>query len=453
MTFLCPQCPTRLFYSEEALRQHHRTAMGHPFCEVCKKYLGADGDLNEHTTEMHRPHPPVTHTYCTKCKAPFGTTASLEDHYRGKPNAVHPNCSRCGKGFFDKRVLDEHLKSAHPQVLCCEVQLYADELSKHYKDSGRHPSCEVCDLGFKDDAVHTAHEAQEHAELRCTRCSRQFNSADELGNHFWVSVKHPKCELCECGFPDEHALIQHNDEAHSVSSKVDLDSLPDFGGLALQTQPLERPWFQPSLPPPSKDTGDLWGKIKNATALVPYSHVPTVVPPPSKPLQRSELMPSIPIVRGPRFTQQASPNGVQAGFPSQTFHRAATDANLKPKYAYRGYSEIIPPAVGVLHDSIWAPLASTRSEFGTTTIATSSSHSSSSGDLSLDGSSGSTMVNGNRSAALFRCMVCSLTPVEPTATSCGHLFCNKCILSRGKQCPKCSTALLSQSSLIRLYLE
>ncbi|KAJ7322901.1 hypothetical protein DFH08DRAFT_712046 [Mycena albidolilacea] len=166
-TFKCRQCPQREFNSRTALYQHYRTTAGHPFCNECNKL--------------------------------FLTQASLEDHYRGKASTVHPNCPRCGKGFFNTPA----------------------DLPRHYTDSIQHPTCLVCTIGFKDDAAYSAHGAAEHPECRCTLCTRQFLSKDELKAHLNTSDLHPKCTQCKFGFMDDGALDEVSEQLNLSENNVD----------------------------------------------------------------------------------------------------------------------------------------------------------------------------------------------------------------------------------------
>ncbi|KAJ7731140.1 hypothetical protein DFH07DRAFT_755893, partial [Mycena maculata] len=152
----------------------------------------------QHGVTVHR-----SEYECAKCKSGFLTQTALEDHYRGKPSVVHPNCDRCGKGFLDQEHLVKHHDEAHPTTSCCGQKLYVDDLAEHYKGSANHPSCIVCGEGFLDDGTYDLHGAAEHPDSRCTDCKRQFSSIEDLMIHFAASPSHPKCSTCKLGFQNE----------------------------------------------------------------------------------------------------------------------------------------------------------------------------------------------------------------------------------------------------------
>ncbi|KAJ7723383.1 hypothetical protein B0H16DRAFT_1334147, partial [Mycena metata] len=149
-------------------------------------------------------HPPFKCTV-TGCKGKtFLTQSSLDDHYRGKP--AHPNCDRCGKGFLNKRVLDDHVSTDHPKTKCCGRTIFDDELQEHYRESTHHPKCDTCGIGFKDDEAYNTHAAEVHADLHCTKCRRQFATRVDLEQHFKTSSVHPECAQCGVGFLNDAAF-------------------------------------------------------------------------------------------------------------------------------------------------------------------------------------------------------------------------------------------------------
>jgi hypothetical protein len=118
--YKCRQCPHRGdFTSRAALIQHYRDAANHFFCYDCERCFGDEDAfdlvlksqlsslpsiiLNElqHKVTAHQQFKFI----CSLCKTRYATQSALEDHYRGK--AIHPNCPRCGKGFFNQPAADE----------------------------------------------------------------------------------------------------------------------------------------------------------------------------------------------------------------------------------------------------------------------------------------------------------------------------------------------------------
>ncbi|KAF7364043.1 hypothetical protein MSAN_01063000 [Mycena sanguinolenta] len=270
-TFKCRQCPSREFNTRIGLHQHYRQAAQHPFCVRCDKYCNTQEGLDAHNAIEHPPFE------CTICRQIFQTQSSLEDHYRGKAATIHPNCSRCGKGFFDARALDEaspsprllrwilmylqHFKEAHPLEQCpCGRKIFVEDLPHHYTESVHHPTCLPCVTGFKDDAAYNAHGVVKHADSRCNHCVRQFRSPKELQEHFATSDFHPKCLKCgKVGFRDDASLNEHLAEAHVLAPPVEVALAPPFRDLlAIEAPPVAGRHPRMSLPPPGEEANGSW---------------------------------------------------------------------------------------------------------------------------------------------------------------------------------------------------
>ncbi|KAJ7089295.1 hypothetical protein B0H15DRAFT_282148 [Mycena belliarum] len=261
MPWSCDQC-ARDFVSKTALYQHYRMAPDHSFCHECDKYFRTEDALEAHNASAHAPH-----FTCATCRTIYATQSALEDHYRGKPEAVHPKCSRCPKGFLNMAALREHKKTAHPIVTCtCKKDFYEAELDAHYKVSPFHPSCNACGIGFKDDAAYDEHVVALHSDRCCLGCRRQFESVKELKNHYMVSPDHPTCKMCGEGFFDDAALRDH------VAAKLEHPAPPRVvdAPMALLTNyaslgdgATDPRSNQTLLPLPDKEQSEKWKQIKN----------------------------------------------------------------------------------------------------------------------------------------------------------------------------------------------
>nr|GAT54807.1 myc-associated zinc finger [Mycena chlorophos] len=150
--------------------------------------------------------------YCPTCPGPrkyFATQASLEDHYRSKPD--HPNCPRCGKGFATPLVRDEHFRSFHIKEKCpgCGKEIFQEDMAAHCLNSPEHSACSKCTIGFKTEADFTDHCRTIHSERFDERCTRFFQSDEEQEEHYKISVNHPTCEECGKGLVDNAAHEEH----------------------------------------------------------------------------------------------------------------------------------------------------------------------------------------------------------------------------------------------------
>ncbi|KAJ7033164.1 hypothetical protein C8F04DRAFT_1105326 [Mycena alexandri] len=276
-TYKCTQCPEKVFNSRSALFQHYRQAAQHPFCAQCQKYCHDNAGLDAHNAIAH------PEFKCTLCKGkPFLTQSSLEDHYRGKPAAIHPNCDRCGKGFFSKRILDDHVSADHPKTKCCGRTIFDDDLPEHYRESVHHPKCDTCGIGFKGDEAYNTHAAVAHADLHCVVCRRQFTTREDLEGHFKTSNVHPQCEQCSVGFLDDAALNEHLAAEHAVTPRLQIALSPgpinpslhpthhhqDF--LAIEDVPGAPRLDTRPLPPPGDEVQHLWTSTANQIVPNPF---------------------------------------------------------------------------------------------------------------------------------------------------------------------------------------
>ncbi|KAJ7264860.1 hypothetical protein B0H12DRAFT_212016 [Mycena haematopus] len=452
--YKCRQCPTREFVSRVALFQHYRqsTPGQHPFCVPCDKYFNTKEGLDAHNWNDHQ-------FECTTCQQKFHTQSSLEDHYRGKASTIHPNCSRCGKGFFNASAVDEHFKEAHPSEQCpCGHNIFVEDLPRHYTESIHHPTCLRCATGFKDDAAYNAHGAAEHPECRCTQCLRQFNSQKELQDHFDASDFHPKCLKCgKVGFRNDASLNEHIAEMHVLSPPMEVAALaqPFKDLLAIEAPPATSRLSRTSLPLPGKEANALWNSTENR-----------VVPP-------------IPLEPWMASTAFISSDKGDVSMPGgRNLSQMGTEQNFVPcsQIAFRSLSETATIRTDQSESyksrssngSVASTTTSVFSDHIPKTISPQSSTSSFSsfvdlGEGSSSAISGSMMqgqsVTSPRSvvipAACVRCLVCKGRCIEPTATFCGHVFCNNCItqrIAKTAACPQCAKPTLLYC-LFRLHLD
>ncbi|KAF7323738.1 hypothetical protein MKEN_00594700 [Mycena kentingensis (nom. inval.)] len=189
------------------------------------------------------------HNYCLVCNKDFDGRPSLEDHYRGKP--THPNCKKCGRGFYDETALMEHLASTHILFKCtCGEQLYREDEQKHLAQSPLHARCPVptCGLGFPGDDGVTAHCKMEHADLHCAPCKQQFGTQEAMEGHWHRSILHPTCNDCDVGFFDDAAMNEHLVDVHKAATATLHSAIkPNFAPaslLAAQNQTREDVVYQ-----------------------------------------------------------------------------------------------------------------------------------------------------------------------------------------------------------------
>ncbi|KAJ6532690.1 hypothetical protein DFH09DRAFT_132349 [Mycena vulgaris] len=500
MPFKCRQCPTRTFVSRIALSQHQRQTAGHPFCSECDQYFDDYEKLEAHKDNTHASFP------CTTCNTSFMTQMSLEDHYRGKIDSIHPTCSRCAKGFFNLQALNEHKKTDHPVLKChCGSQFHKEELDLHYIHSPMHPTCLLCGIGFETDASYDEHAAAEHSDRRCTACRRQFPTPEELKDHFALSSDHPTCKKCELGFLDDAALHEHDATEHPAPPRVlSAPEMPIRDAFTLEGVAAASRANQALLPPPGKEQSEWWNQTKNkvvspfetglTTALVRSASHPTWTETAAR-LSKTTWgcglgvggtteASSLSVVPARSSCREPDTPRIKAilNTPQQFEHDGVSrrrDWQATPRPSVSGSPTVHSSGVKLSDKSgITTPFAVpsanamyTRGKTISPQSSTSSLYSESYAELS-EGSSGTDPGRTRRgpdslatatsngtvvapTAVDLECSLCRRAPfVEPTATICGHIFCNKCIMKQIMQtskCPKCATPTLLYC-LFRLHM-
>lgn len=92
-------------------------------------------------------------------------------------------CPRCGKAFYNKKALTDHLNRKFP----CDRHFQCKTCGQRFK------TCDELDLHFLSaDSICNPTKSKNHT---CFRCNREFSSAKRLENHL-------KC--CISGSPDEN---------------------------------------------------------------------------------------------------------------------------------------------------------------------------------------------------------------------------------------------------------
>ncbi|KAJ7705781.1 hypothetical protein B0H16DRAFT_1826416 [Mycena metata] len=282
-----------VFNSRNALREHYKRGR-HPFCVLCHKDCRDDAELDAHNASVH------SRFTCTICRGKtFGTQSSLDDHYRGKPAAIHPNCDRCGKGFLNDSGLNDHVLVDHPKSKCCYGTIFDDDLPLHYRESVNHPKCLTCGIGFKDDKLHRAHATAEHGDLHCTICQRQFATRTHLAEHFKTADVHPLCAPCGMGFLDDAAFIEHLSAAEHIIVRCLHSALGSALKHLLPTN--EVPGRTRPLPPPSDWVRHFWTSTTQNQVIPTLQTVPVMI---------NEQMASIKAFCEPEIYHNSGPTSV-----------------------------------------------------------------------------------------------------------------------------------------------
>ncbi|KAH9174719.1 hypothetical protein EDB89DRAFT_464591 [Lactarius sanguifluus] len=222
-----PQCPCgHKNVPAEALISHVESSPWAAlyFCGICRCVCKSESVLILHKQKVHKigfaAVPKAVPSQqsqallgprtCRICSRVYSTVSALEQHYRDTP--VHPKCTRCDIGFADNAAIQAHVISTHRPITCnvCNgLQVYGEDVARHYKISPNHPSCTICDIGFENKVAFDEHNNTRHPQFRCKTCNIPFGSAALLDAHYRESPRHPRCPECQLSFEDNLALVKH----------------------------------------------------------------------------------------------------------------------------------------------------------------------------------------------------------------------------------------------------
>ncbi|KAJ5257017.1 C2H2 finger domain protein [Penicillium angulare] len=132
-TIECPyeQCP-RLFYTQEALREHKQSEPTHPYCFQCKTDFATRAELF-----LHKLSSPKHHA-CPICSLDFRSRGGRDVHIRSNHRPEQEiECTGCGRFFKAASTLIKHIECND----CPEIRISRMLLEQHRREqvhSGLH---------------------------------------------------------------------------------------------------------------------------------------------------------------------------------------------------------------------------------------------------------------------------------------------------------------------------
>lgn len=130
------------------------------------------------------------------------------------------NCKFCGKGFFQRKTFNSHLRASH--------QMSQEEVDRlRWAESG----CEIdgnkcieCKIEFKTSQELFKHCAAKHDEKQkfmCDICGKSFTSKAWLTSHqkYHKGIKTKKCMKCPSAFTEHKGLRTHLRRVHNMSDE------------------------------------------------------------------------------------------------------------------------------------------------------------------------------------------------------------------------------------------
>ena len=210
--FCCHICPQQeeqqyfheFYYLEVHLLKSHGVSMEN-ICRYCRKAYNNRNKFVQHFKDIHPGENPFE---CPRwgCNKTLSKKMKMKDHlvmHRLKEGDISEDmkklCNECGKVFYIKKKLEEHIRLIHKKKI--------ENKEKKYQ-------CHLCIKAFYSNS-----QLQEHIRKHegnpgymCDHCGKGFYRKDRLAIHsktVHFGVKNFACTMCEKKFVDNYKLKRH----------------------------------------------------------------------------------------------------------------------------------------------------------------------------------------------------------------------------------------------------
>ncbi|KAK0435820.1 uncharacterized protein EV420DRAFT_1592140 [Desarmillaria tabescens] len=472
--FDCMDCG-RPFKSQVSLDEHFRGSPNHPNCPVCGRGFRTQALADSHHNESH---PRAT---CDTCRRTM-YEHEMEKHFKESPR--HPKCHSCDEGFANDADYTSHCSIVHSDAHCveCDRQFFdVDALQNHYANSLQHPKCMRCKTGFANENEYAAHVAT-HSPV-----SPAVNSP--------MPSPHGMFSPALTG-PVAPRLVASTLNSPALSRSDQNPATPYRSALLSAKSPLS-PIFNFNNNDLLKHTLPLWSPVRGTVSPIREAEdEDDILTSSSAALMVQKLVDDVPEPLLPHIQVDHVPDLPRL----QTFGLSrSTSQSHTPKYDPFGenlvseYSPDVSSPAGLAQIPTISPVASTpstasvknnqspealifspfkmvsdhhslgsksnSSHGGRTPVSPSSAAPGSGlnssggpgGSYSLPSSSPSSISGEKESLSSspslhLHCRLCGTNPCrDTTATMCGHIFCNNCIVHAvisTSSCPVCNNPTL-----------
>ena len=202
-------------------------------CNICNKAFSRKDKLKRHVQIVHEGIKKCT---CTLCGEQFFDNDYLMRHIKNiHEKEKDHTCPVCDSRFLMKKELKEHISKMHEEMKPYDCQFCHKSFKKEeswikhkervHEGKVKDWQCTICGANFFDKTVLETHIKGVHEKqklntekLPCSICNKEFNTKQHLNRH--ISSVHEKkkphlCSLCGSSFADKGDLARHVTSVHS----------------------------------------------------------------------------------------------------------------------------------------------------------------------------------------------------------------------------------------------
>ncbi|XP_023328396.1 zinc finger protein 675 [Eurytemora carolleeae] len=231
------------YHFETHLRMHGINVDN--ICRFCRK---TNYNRNKFVQHFKDEHPGEVPYECPRygCEKMFTRKQKQQDHitlHRVRdgdvPEDMKKLCMECGKVFYIRKKLEQHVRLMHGGVgLPDNILQTASKSRKH--------QCHLCVKTFSNNSLLQAHlrKHDNNPSFVCDHCGKGFYRKDRLAVHtrsVHLGMKNFACDLCEKKFIDSYKLRRHlkthtsgrNQPQAVVATSVEVTSTPTVTSYAM----------------------------------------------------------------------------------------------------------------------------------------------------------------------------------------------------------------------------
>lgn len=233
----CDRCG-KFFKTALSLKRHQSNpnACRSFRCSQCDRTFASRQDLSGHVQQQHSVEPPgttpshvVDKTFaCERCGKKFRTKVLLQRHYLSHDPKLF-GCNFCGKGHRSLLSLRKHMtkhavKESFFCTRCSEQFDNADDLNAHLSTHAGEYQCSKCNEKFLCLADLQTHNRTHRVvvtdtQFVCSVCNKYFQSRLKLRLHsFCHDPKLYGCVICTTAFRDADLLLKHLTKLHPTTA-------------------------------------------------------------------------------------------------------------------------------------------------------------------------------------------------------------------------------------------